>query len=80
MNESHVDSVLLLAVPFHQDADLDFEYYLWLNLFMNITSQVMNESHVDSVLLLAVPFHQDADLDFEYHLWLNFIHAYNLCR
>jgi hypothetical protein len=24
MNESHVDSVLLLAVPFHQDADFDF--------------------------------------------------------
>jgi hypothetical protein len=31
MNECHVDSVLLLAVPFHQDADLDFEYHLWLN-------------------------------------------------
>jgi hypothetical protein len=38
MNESHVNSVLLLAVPFHQDADFDFEYHLWLNLFMNITS------------------------------------------
>jgi hypothetical protein len=24
MNESHVDSVMLLAVPFHQDADFDF--------------------------------------------------------
>jgi hypothetical protein len=38
MNESHVDSVMLLAVPFQQDADFDFEYHLWLNLFMNATS------------------------------------------
>jgi hypothetical protein len=38
MNESHVDSVLLLAVPFHLDADFDFEYHLWLYLFMNTTS------------------------------------------
>jgi hypothetical protein len=25
MNDSHVDSVLMLAVPFYQDADFDFE-------------------------------------------------------
>jgi hypothetical protein len=31
MNQSHVVSVLLLAVPFPQDADFDFEYHLWLN-------------------------------------------------
>jgi hypothetical protein len=37
MNESHVDSVMLLAVPFPQDADFDFEYHLWLNFFMNTT-------------------------------------------
>jgi hypothetical protein len=24
MNEAHVNSVLLLAVPFHEDADFDF--------------------------------------------------------
>jgi hypothetical protein len=38
MNESHVDSVILLAVPFHQDADFHFECHLWLHLFMNTTS------------------------------------------
>jgi hypothetical protein len=38
MIESHVDSVLLLAVAFHQDADFYFEYHLWFYLVMNTTS------------------------------------------
>jgi hypothetical protein len=61
MNESHVDSVLLLAVPFHQDADFDFgkqtitqDIQVVLSA-INIVVLLQNIFEVHSFLLTTVP-------------------------